>query len=220
VPKAAFVLDLYAGEWDGHALLCDELVASADEKTSIQARIRCHRSMAAPARHPTLVRHEYERGAALQPPAAWDVHRAKHIGRYEPGTCIELFRRLVDQDMTAESYRSARRAFWVLDNGSSHQGEAAVRRLVEAYPRLAPVHLPVHAGWLNSVEIYFSIVERTVLTPTDATSLERLAAKVLAFQVHREVLAQPFEWKLARADLARLLERLTIRGSGRVHKAA
>jgi DDE superfamily endonuclease len=219
VPKAAFVLDLYAGEWDGHALRRDELITSADEKTSIQARIRCHRSMAATARHPMLVEQQYERGAALQLPAAWDVHRAKHIVRYEPKTCIELLSRLVDQDMTAESYRSARRAFWVLDNGSSHRGEAAVRRLVEAYPRLVPVHLLVHAGWLNSVESYFSIVERTVLTPADAASLERLA-KVLAFQVHREVLAQPFEWKLTRTDLARLLERLTIRGSGRVPKAA
>ena len=219
-PKAARVLDLYAGEWDGHPLKSDEFVISADEKTSIQARIRCHRTIAATARHPMLVEHEYERGGALQYLAAWDVHRAKLFGRCEPKTGIKPFGRLVDQVMTAEPYRSARRVFWVLDNGSSHRGKAAVRRLVEVYPHLVPVHLPVHASWLNQVEIYFSILERKVLSPADAASLEELAARILVFQVRYEVLAQPFEWKFTRADLTKLLERLAIRGSGRLAKAA
>jgi transposase len=219
-PKAARVLDLYAGEWDGHPLKSDEFVISADEKTSIQARIRCHRTIAATARHPMLVEHEYERGGALQHLAAWDVHRARLFGRCEPKTGIEPFGRLVDQVMTAEPYRSARRVFWVLDNGSSHRGKAAVRRLVEVYPRLVPVHLPIHASWLNQVEIYFSILERKVLSPTDAASLEELAARILVFQVRYEVLAQPFEWKFTKADLTKLLERLAIRGSDRRAKAA
>ena len=219
-PKAARVLDLYAGEWDGHPLKSDEFVISADEKTSIQARIRCHRTIAATARHPMLVEHEYERGGALQYLAAWDVQRAKLFGRCEQRTGIEPFGRLVDQVMGAEPYRSARRVFWVLDNGSSHRGKAAVRRLVEVYPRLVPVHLPIHASWLNQVEIYFSILERKVLSPADAASLEELAARILAFQVRYEDLAQPFEWKFTGADLTRLLERLAIRGSGRLSKAA
>jgi len=219
-PKAGRVLDLYAGVWDGHPLKDDEFVISADEKTSIQARIRCHRSIAATAHHPMLVEHEYERGGALQYLAAWDVQRAKLFGRCEQRTGIEPFGRLVDQVMGAEPYRSARRVFWVLDNGSSHRGQAAVTRLTEAYPRLVPVHLPIHASWLNQVEIYFSILERKVLTPADAASLEELAARILAFQVRYEDLAQPFEWKFTRADLTRLLERLAIRGSEHLSKAA
>jgi hypothetical protein len=219
-PKAARVLDLYAGEWDGHPLKGDEFVISADEKTSIQARIRCHRSIAPTARHPMLVEHEYERGGALQYLAAWDVHRARLFGRCEPRTGIEPFGRLVEQVMTTEPYRSARRVFWVLDNGSSHRGQASVRRLTEAFPRLVPVHLPVHASWLNQVEIYFSILDRKVLTPAAATSLEELAARILAFQVRYEILAQPFDWKFTRADLTKLLERLAIRDSGRLQEAA
>ncbi len=122
--------------------------------------------------------------------------------------------------MTAEPYRSARRVFWVLDNGSSHRGQAVATRLTEAYPRLVPVHLPVHASWLNQVEIYFSILERKVLTPAEAVSLEDLAARILAFQARYEVLAEPFEWKFTRADLARLLERLAIRDASRLSEAA
>jgi len=51
----------------------------------------------------------------------------------------------------------------------------------EAYPNLVPVHLPIHASWLNQVEIYFSILQRKVLTPADAPSLNGLAANILAF---------------------------------------
>jgi hypothetical protein len=219
-PKAARVLDLYAGEWDGRPLKDDEFVISADEKTSIQARIRCHPTLPPAAGRALRVEFEYERGGALQYLAAWDVHRARLFGRCEPKTGIEPFGRLVEQVMTAEPYRSARRVFWVLDNGSSHRGKAAVTRLTEAYPRLVPVHLPVHASWLNQVEIYFSILERKVLTPAAAASLEELAARILAFQANYEVLAQPFEWKFTRADLTRLLGRLATPDSGWLSEAA
>jgi hypothetical protein len=219
-PKAARVLDLYAGCWEGRPLRSDEFVISADEKTSIQARIRRHPSIAANARHPMLVEFEYERGGALQYLAAWDVHRAKLFGRCEPSTGIEPFGRLVGQVMASEPYASARRVFWILDNGSSHRGQASVRRLAEAHPRLVPVHLPIHASWFNQVEIYFSILERKVLIPPAAVSLDELAARILAFQTHYEILARPFEWKFTRADLSRLLERLEQKSSGRLREAA
>ncbi len=109
--KAARVLDLYAGEWDGRRLTNDEFVISADEKTSIQARIRCHPTLPPAARRAMRVEHEYDRGGALQYLAAWDVHRARLFGRCEPKTGIEPFGRLVAQVMSVEPYRSARRVF-------------------------------------------------------------------------------------------------------------
>jgi hypothetical protein len=210
-PKAARVLDLYAGWWDGRALKDDEFVISADEKTSIQARIRCHPTVAANGRHPMLVEHEYERGGALLYLAAWDVRRAKLFGRCEPKTGKEPFDRLVSQVMTVEPYRGARRVFWVVDNGPSHRGRPSIERLEGAYRNLRLIHLPVHASWLNQIEIYFSILERKVLTPPDAASLDELAARILGFQAAYEVLARPFEWKFTRAHLARLLDRLASR---------
>jgi DDE superfamily endonuclease len=207
-PKAARVLDLYARQVEGQELKSDEFVISADEKTSIQARIRCYPTVAANSGHPMLVEHEYDRGGSLAYIAAWDVHRARLFGCLAPTTGIEPFDRLVSQVMTEEPYRSARRVFWVLDNGSSHRGTASVRRLQEAHKNLVPVHLPLHASWLNQVEIYFSILQRKVLTPADATSLDDLAVNILAFQAYYEVMARPFEWKFTRADLAKLLQRL------------
>jgi hypothetical protein len=79
------------------------------------------------------VEHEYDRGGALAYLAAWDVHRAKLFGRLESTTGIEPFGRLVDQVMVVEPYRSADRVFCIVDNGSSHRGQAAAGRLHTAY---------------------------------------------------------------------------------------
>jgi hypothetical protein len=207
--KAARVLDLYVRQFEGQQLKSDEFVISADEKTSIQARIRCYPTVAGNSGHPMLVEHEYDRGGSLAYIAAWDVHRARLFGCLEPSAGIESFDRLVSQVMAEEPYCSARRVFWVLDNGSSHRGAASVRRLQEAHKNLVPVHLPLHASWLNQVEIYFSILQRKVLTPADSTSLDDLAANILAFQAYYQVMARPFEWKFTRADLAKLLQRLS-----------
>ena len=97
------------------------------------------------------VEHEYERGGALAYLAAWDVHRAKMFGRCEDTTGIEPFARLVEQVMTTEPYASARRVFFVVDNGSSHRGQRSIDRLHERWSNAHLVHVPVHASWLNQV---------------------------------------------------------------------
>lgn len=212
--KAGRVLDLYARKFKGKPLQVGEYVLSADEKTSIQARFRCHPTMPAGAGRPMLVEHEYERLGALTYLAAWDVHRATLFGRLEPTTGIAPFGRLVEQVMAREPYRSAARVFWVVDNGSSHRGEAAARRLQDAYSNLVLVHLPIHASWINQVEIYFSILQRKVLTPADSVSMAELADRILAFQASYQEMARPFEWKFTRADLNKLLVRLRNASSG------
>jgi hypothetical protein len=59
-----------------------------------------------------------------------------------------------------------------VDNGSSHRGEASKKRLRQVDSRIILVHTPVHASWLNQVEIYFSIIQRKALTPNDFADLE------------------------------------------------
>ncbi|MHB1891882.1 MAG: transposase, partial [Acidimicrobiales bacterium] len=137
--KAARVLDLYAREWEGKPLGDDDFVISSDQKTSSQARVRRHETLAPARGRTTRLEFEYARGGALQYLAAWDVHRAKIFGRCEPKTGIVPFDRLVDQVMTTEPYASARRAYWLVDNGSSHRGQAACDGgrtfRVEVHPR-------------------------------------------------------------------------------------
>jgi hypothetical protein len=207
--KAERVLDLYQGLWNHQRLGADDYIVSADEKTSIQARLRLHPTVPPQPHQAMRVEFEYERGGALAYMAAWDVRRAKVFGRCETTTGIQPFDRLVQQVMEQEPYRKARRVFWIVDNGSSHRGEAARRRLQHAYANLILVHLPVHASWLNQVEIYFSVIQRKVLTPNDFSSLTEVADRLLAFQTYYEQIAKPFEWKYTRADLHELMQKIS-----------
>ncbi len=206
--KAAVVLDLYQHRFRNRPLRPDEYVISADEKPSVQARCRCHPTLPPGKARAMRVEHEYERGGALQYLAAWDCHHAKVFGRCEPHTGIAPFGRLVEQVMTVEPYVSARRVFWVVDNGSSHRGAASVRRLETQWPTLRLIHLPVHASWLNQVEIYFSIVQRKVLTPNDFATLDIAERRLLDFQRYFQRIATPFEWNFTRRKLKKLLQRL------------
>jgi hypothetical protein len=207
--RAGPILDLSAGRWDGRPLGPHDYVLSADEKTSIQARARCHPSAPVAPGHGQRVEHEYERRGAWAYLAAWDVHRARLFGLCAARSGIAPFDRLVDLVMNQEPYRSARRVFWIMDNGSAHRGAKGNARLQARWPTLTPVHTPVHASWLNQVEIYFSVVQRKVLTPNDFATLAALEHYLLAFQHRYEALARPFQWTFTRADLHRLLTDLT-----------
>ncbi|MDI7258914.1 MAG: transposase, partial [Thermodesulfobacteriota bacterium] len=101
-----------------------------------------------------------------------------------------------------------RRVFWIVDNGSAHRGPRSVERLQSRYANLVLVHTPVHASWLNQIEIYFSILQRKALTPNDFKSLEELTERLIGFQHYYEQIAKPFEWKFTRKDLNNLLRKI------------
>lgn len=206
--KAAVVLDLYARVFEGEPLGADEFVICADEKTSIQARCRCHPTLPPGRARLMRVEHEYDRRGAVAYLAAYDVHRAQVFGRAEDTTGIVPFGRLVEQVMTGEPYASAARVFWIVDNGSSHKGQASIDRLEAAWPTLRLIHLPVHASWLDQAEIYFSIVQRKVVKPNDFFDTEQIAGRLAAFENRYNATATPFDWRFGRDDLAKFLARL------------
>jgi hypothetical protein len=209
VEKAGRVLDLYQGRFEGKLLHPGDCVICADEKPSIQARLRTHAPLLpSSGSRGQRVEHRYERRGALTYLAALDVRRADVFGRSEPRGGIEPFDRLVSQVMTKEPYASARRVFWVVDNGSSHRGRKSIERLERRWPNLVLVHLPLHASWLNQVEIYFSIVQRKVLQPNDFENLGEVARTLNAFERHWRSVAEPFDWRFTRQDLEKLTERL------------
>jgi len=209
--KAGRVLDLYARRFEGRRLRPDELVICADEKSQLQALGRRHQTVPAAPGRPSLVEFEYRRGGTLAYLAAWDVHHANLFGRVEEKTGIEPFGRLVEQVMSAEPYASARTVFWIVDNGSSHAGKTTIKRLEGAWENLRLIHLPIHASWLNQIELYFSIVQRKALTPNDFGNLDALTDRLLAFEEHYRRIAQPFDWTFTRIDLDRVLERIADR---------
>lgn len=208
VTKAGRILDLYHRLWNKEPLKEDEFVLSADEKTSIQARARRHNTYPTQPGSPMKVEHEYERCGAWAYIAALDVHRAKLFGLCEHKSGIAPFDRLVEQVMNQDPYKDARRVFWIVDNGSAHRGLKSIKRLQARYANLNLIHAPVHASWLNQVEIYFSILQRKALTPNDFPSLEALKERILGFQHYYQEIAKPFKWKFTRKDLNRLMSKI------------
>ena len=220
--KAAVVLDLYEGYYQGERLDPFDRVLSSAEKTSIQARIRCDPTLGPGPGRPRRVAAKYRRGGALQYLAAWDVQQGRVMGRCEARTGIEPFGRLVRQVMEHPDYRTPfgrrdvrSRVFWVVDNGSSHRGKAAVQRMGQAYPDAILVHTPVNASWLNQVEVYFALLQRRVLTPNDSADLQELELRIRLYEELTNKEPKPFDWKFTKYDLFGLLQRLARREAAR-----
>lgn len=206
--KAGRVLDLYQRRFEGRRLRPDEYVICADEKSQLQALGRKHASLPPAPGRPGRFEFDYRRNGTVAYLAGWDVHHANLFDRVEAKTGREPFDRLVADVMTTEPYASARTIFWIVDNGSSHAGQASADRLESTYTNLRLIHLPIHASWLNQIELYFSIVQRKALTPNDFDSLDALAERLLRFGDHYRQIAKPFDWTFTRADLDQLLARI------------
>ncbi len=205
--KAGPILDLYAGTWEGKPLGPKDYALSMDEKTSIQARGRKHEEMPPEAKQSRRIETEYDRNGALQYLAAWDVHRGIVLGRCAAKTGIKPFGHLVDQVLAQAPYDDAERLFFIVDNGSSHRGKASVERMRRRDKRIILVHTPVHASWLNQVEIYFSIIQRKVLTPNDFANLNAVRVRLALYEELSNRTPKPFKWKFTRQDLLDWLKR-------------
>lgn len=206
--KAARVLDLYARLWNGQSLGPDDYVISADEKSQLQALRRRHPTRPPGPGHVAKVEFEYRRGGTLAYMGAYDVHRARLFGTVAEKTGIVPFMDLVEGVMTTEPYASARRVFWVVDNGSSHNGQRSIDRMTNAWPTARLVHLPVHASWLNQIEVVFSIIQRKVIKPADFADLAALRDRLCRFTDRYNQTAAPFDWRFTTGDLAAMLERV------------
>lgn len=212
--KAARVLDLYARVCDGVPLGGEDYVVSADEKSQLQALRRCHPGRAVRPGQIAQVEFEYERGGTLAYMGAYDVHRARLFGSVADKTGIVPFMELVERVMTTEPYASARRVYWVVDNGSSHNGQRSVDRMAAAWPSATLVHLPVHASWLNQIEVVFSVIQRKVIKPADFADLAALADRLRRFEDRYNRTATPFDWRFTTTDLEAMLLRVDTTAAG------
>ena len=164
------MLDLYDRMWDGKPLGDNEYVISADEKTSIQARCRCHPTL--PPGVARTMRATTTTTAAARWPTwpGYDVLRAQVFGRCEQSTGIEPFHRLVAQGHGTPTLRIRRRVFWIVDNGSSHRAQAAIDRLTQSSPT---------RSWRRYTSPYSDVVRaRIVLYAAEGLGNDEIAARL------------------------------------------
>ena len=207
--KANVILDLYQGFYGGKPLRPGDRLLSFDAKPSIQARGRCHPTAPAAPGKPVRVEHEYVRHGALALLAGLDVHTGKVFASTPATTGIKPFMNLIGQVMSQPEYGNAPRVFVIVDNGSDHRGQAAIDRLARAHPNAIMIHTPVHASWLNQIEIFFSIIQKKVVSPNDFAGLDELSRTLLAFIDRYNQTARPFNWKFTASDLTDLLRRIS-----------
>ncbi len=207
--KASVILDLYQGFYQGQPLAPGDRVLSFDAKPSIQARRRIHATRPARRGQPARVEHEYERGGALALLAGLDVRTGQVFAATPATTGITPFMDLAGQVMARPGYASAGRVFVIVDNGSDHRGQAAADRLTAAHPNAIMIHTPVHASWLNQIEIFFSIIQAKVVSPNDFASPGELSSTLMAFVDRYNKTARSFHWKYTASDLKDLLRRIS-----------
>ena len=208
--KAGPVLDLYHGYFEGACLGPKDYVLSADEKSQLQILERMFPCSPPGPGKPIHCESDYKRHGTVGYLAALDIRSGRVFGRVDQTTGIEPFQALVDLVMKQEPYASDERVFWILDNGPSHHPSTSSARLKKAYPNLIAIHLPIHASWLNQIEIYFSILQRKALTPNDLATRNQMEDHILGFQRRYNQTLRPFNWRFTRSNLEEGLRDLKI----------
>ena len=120
------------------------------------------------------VEHEYERRGALSYLAAWDVHCGRLFWRCETTTAIVPFGRLHQPS----PYKTRGGCSGSSTTVAVIAASASCKHLQNAWPNLILVHTPVHASWLNQIEIIFSVLQRKVLPPNDFASLQAVVDRL------------------------------------------
>jgi transposase len=174
----------------------DAVVLCIDEKP-MQALSR---------RHPTrvgrggVVRYEFEyrRRGTCSLLAAFDVRTGQVFGRvvrHRDADALVAFMHAL-----AKRYED-RRVYVVWDNLNVHydgRDGRWTRFNREHGGRFRFVHTPLHASWVNQVEIWFSILQRRILRYGSFDSVTALAQDVVGFIRHwNRAEARPFRWTFA-----------------------
>ena len=186
----------------------NDFVICADEKSQLQILRRAFPTLPANSNRPIRFENDYKREGTVAYLSALDVFSGHIFGRVDEKTGIVPFQKLVDLVMGQAPYACADRVFWIVDNGASHYTTTFPKRLQEAYENAIAVHLPIHASWLNQIEIYFSILQRKALTPNDLTDKDAMEARILGFEERYNLTAKPFNWRFTRQDLEERMAQL------------
>jgi transposase len=183
--KVKAICDLYVNPPAGATVLC------IDEKTCIQALSRkTALKLAAPGREGRQ-EFEYRRHGTRTLIGAFDVGTGEvfaHVRERRTTDDILAFMEDVASRFPGEVY-----VVW--DNLNIHCGEQWTRFSERHGGRFHFVHTPIHASWVNQIEVWFGILHRRVLKYGNFTSVRALADALRGFVAHwnrRE--KHPFRW--------------------------
>jgi transposase len=183
-------------------------VVCADEKTSIQAREGVDDMQPARPAQPVLVAARYTRRGALQLFAGLSVADGQVFGLCQERKRFVDFQTFITDSLIPQALeRHVAEVALILDNGPTHAPKRLDAWLAqEAHARQWPFvvtvyWLPTYASWLDQVEIWFSILQRKLLTPNHFMSKTDLQQRILAFIAHYNKTAKAIAWSFTEQKL-------------------
>jgi transposase len=175
------------------------VVLSVDEKTGIQAIERKHADRAPESGRARRREFEYIRHGTQALIAAMDVHSGRVIG-----SCTD--RRTQDDlvafmEQVAQAYPKGP-VHIVWDNLNTHRAQAVWDDFNARHHQRFVFHFtPLHASWVNQIELLFGIYSRRVLRHASHSSIEHLRQRTEAFMARRNQAPKPFKWTFAGFEL-------------------
>jgi transposase len=170
----------------------NSVVLSIDEKSGIQAIER--KNLGRPPRKGQLYKEEFEytRHGTQCLIAALDVHTGKLFGQCrDRRTQTDLLEFMKD---VAKAYPD-QEIYVIWDNLNTHRNREVWDNFnVEQNHRFHFHFTPVHASWVNQIELLFGIYSRRVLRHASHKSTKHLQERTEAFIKERNQLAKPFKW--------------------------
>lgn len=177
-------------------------VVCLDEKTSIQAR-KHEGAPRAPMKpgQSLLLSPRYERQGAVHLFAGLSVADGQVYGLCQPRKRFVDFQHFLLTVIIPEALRrQVSTLALIVDNGTTHapkQLEAWLQQQIidHNWPFNIQVYwLPKKASWLDQIEIWFSILQRKLLTPNHFDSLDALQSAIDRFIAFYNRSAKPINW--------------------------
>jgi DDE superfamily endonuclease len=172
-----------------------------DEKTSIQARQLEQEPVPAKPGHPVHVAPRYKRQGALQLFAALSVADGRKYGQTSERKRFVDFQAFLLQVIFPEALRrKVHTLILILDNGTTHAPKQLENWLKEQvrlnqWPLTIQVYwLPVNASWLDQIEIWFSVLQRKLLTPSHFKNCTELTQTIMEFIRCENLSPKPIRW--------------------------
>lgn len=183
-------------------------VVCTDEKTSIQARQGIDEPQPAIAGQPQHIAARYERRGALQLFAGLSVADGQVFGCCRDRRCFVDFQAFIQEVLIPEAIRRQVGIIClILDNGPTHapkqlESWLAQQQTEQQWPfQIKLFWLPKYASWLDQIEIWFSILQRKVLSPNHFESVTHLKQVLLDFIQYHNHTAKPIKWSYTIAKL-------------------
>lgn len=183
--KAADIIGLYLAPPVHAAVFC------VDEKTAIQALDRLDPVL--PLSPGRAERHgfEYYRHGTLSLYAALNTATGEVFGKTAAHHTSAEFVNFLSE--LVAGVQPGKDIHIIADNLSAHKTKA-VAAFLETNPHVSIHYTPTYSSWLNQVEIWFSKIQRDIISRGIFKSKADLRRKIMRYIRHYNKSALPFQW--------------------------